>query len=80
MLKEYSIYNKRHIEISIIGFEKKLNSLNTFLRKNRYCENCFGLTLWEVERELEKFKSKWYTVVPNSNCNNIREDWSCWWH
>ena len=68
----------KHLVMSIEWLENKLNSLNTYQRKNKYCKDCFWMTLWQVKNSLIEYKFKWYEFIPWSWCENILYNGSCW--
>ena len=70
----------QHIWMSIEGLERRLLEFKSYSWKNNYCKSAFWITYGNVTKSLERYKDKWYTTIPASGCNNLRDDWTCWWH
>jgi hypothetical protein len=68
-----------HLVMSIEWLERQLNKKSE-LKRNKYCIQSFWLNYEQVKEWLEKYKAKWYTVIPWAWCDNILPDWRCWWH
>jgi len=67
----------KHLVMSIEGLERKLSEYKSYWWKNKYCKDCFNMTIWKVKKEIQKYKDKWYEVIPWWNCKNIGEKWRC---
>ena len=69
-----------HVVISIRWLENHLASFKSKDKRRLYCYDVHGMSDTDVYAEIEKYKSIWYTVIPNEDCNNLSPEWKCLWH
>lgn len=77
-----------HTCVSIDFIEECLDdikSIKDFLKdasdddlKDLYCYKMFWMDYEDTKISLEKLKAEWKVCIPNSNCNNVTHNWTCW--
>ena len=69
-----------HVSMSIYWLERELSEFKRADKRRLWCYDCFGMSDKDVYASLEIYKAKWWKFIPVDSCDNIKEDWSCWWH
>lgn len=76
-----------HLSVSIDWLIREIESKRTIKAKDKLA--LAFLSEWEHKlmspyiyliMELWKMKERWWEVFTSSECNNVKDNWACWWH
>lgn len=75
---------KMHLVMPINWLEDRIktfeNKENWEEEREIFCEEMFWMPYSAVKEKINKLKQSWFKYIPSEWCDNIQEDWSCWWH
>ena len=82
---EKNMWKVIHTWVSIDFIEENLKNIKDFFEevteddlRDLYCYRIFGTDYETTKFNLEVLRAEWRVCIPNSDCDNINSDWTCW--